>query len=199
MPLRVSTAVLLLLLLACGGAGAGTKAASPAAPSTSDSAIAEQEVRELPAPAPAPESASGDEDAQDSALPPLVVTEGEPLKLSVEPPLAPEVNAGVISRTELNQVLSQGIPQFLYSVRTEAHRSNGRFAGWRILSLFRDRPEVQVAVLRPGDTVRRANGQSLERPEAFQAVWNSLRGARELVLDIDRNGRSSKLRYTIAD
>jgi type II secretory pathway component PulC len=123
----------------------------------------------------------------------------ESLTLAVEVPLGAEVNAGVIERAQLNAILARGIGQFLRSVITEPQNLNGRFVGWRILSLFDGQPAIHVAVLRPGDTVRRANGQSLEHPEAFKAVWDALATAKELVLDIDRNGNRSKLRYTIAN
>jgi type II secretory pathway component PulC len=56
-----------------------------------------------------------------------------------------------------------------------------------------------VQVLRPGDTVSRVNGRSVERPEEFKLVWDSLKGARELVLDIVREGHPSRLHYAIAD
>jgi type II secretory pathway component PulC len=55
-----------------------------------------------------------------------------------------------------------------------------------------------VKVLRPGDTIVRVNGESIERPEAFKAVWDSLVDAKEIVLEIERDGQASKLHYTIS-
>ncbi len=133
------------------------------------------------------------------ASPASAPTTDAPDVLSVAPALAAEVNGGVIARAELNAVLAAGIGRFLQRVHAEPEVIKGRFAGWRIVSLFAADKAVHVAVLQPGDTVKRANGQSIERPEQFQVVWDSLSAASELVLDIERAGHASKLRYTIAN
>jgi type II secretory pathway component PulC len=112
-------------------------------------------------------------------------------------PLPVEMEAGVISRAALQAVLASGIGKFLQQVRAEPSVTRGRFIGWRMVSLFPDRSDVHVQVLRPGDTVVRVNGQSIERPEQFKALWDAMANATELVLDIQREGRSSRLRYTI--
>jgi type II secretory pathway component PulC len=114
-----------------------------------------------------------------------------------EPPLPIEINAGVISRAALQAVLASGIGRFLQQVRAEPSLARGRFVGWRMVSLFPNRTDVHVQVLRPGDTVTRVNGQPIERPEQFKALWDGMASATELVLDIQREGRASRLRYTI--
>jgi hypothetical protein len=119
--------------------------------------------------------------------------------LNVDPELGREVNAGVIPRAALHAELTRGVGQFLRQVRAEPALTRGRFVGWRLVQLFVGRQDVHVLVLRPGDTVLRVNGRSMERPEEFKAIWDSLDGAQELVLDIQRGGRASKLRYSIAN
>jgi type II secretory pathway component PulC len=114
-----------------------------------------------------------------------------------EPPLPIELNAGVISRAALQAELASGIGKFLQQVRAEPAVARGRFLGWRVTALFPNRSDVHVLVLRPGDTVTRVNGQSIERPEQFKALWDGMSSATELVLDIQREGRNSRLRYTI--
>jgi type II secretory pathway component PulC len=114
-----------------------------------------------------------------------------------EPPLPIELNAGVISRAALQAELASGIGKFLQQVRAEPAVARGRFVGWRVTALFPNRSDVHVSVLRPGDTVTRVNGQSIERPEQFKALWDGMSSATELVLDIQREGRNSRLRYTI--
>lgn len=176
------------VIWACGGTQADpqAKGTTPSAAETADEAPEASANDNVVLAAPAAEGAApvGDDDT---------------LKLPVQPPLAAEVNAGVIPRAALNVVLVQGIGRFLQNVRVERHMLNDRFAGWRILTLFPGQPYVHVAVLLPGDTVRRANGKSMEHPETFKAVWDGLATAKELVLDIERAGRPSKLRYTISD
>jgi type II secretory pathway component PulC len=118
-------------------------------------------------------------------------------RLPVDEPLPLEMNAGVISRAVLQGELASGIGRFLQQVRAEPNVTRGRFVGWRVITLFPNRSDIQVQVLRPGDTVKRVNGQSIERPEQFKALWDAMATASELVLDIQRDGRSSRLRYTI--
>ena len=137
--------------------------------------------------------------AADSGMPPLRLRRRSLESLGTEPPLALEINAGVIPRSALHAELARGIGAFLRQVRTEPALVRGRFVGWRVLGMFAGRDDVTVSVLRPGDTVLRINGRPLERPEEFKLVWDSLPTASELVVEIQRDGRASKLRYSIAD
>jgi type II secretory pathway component PulC len=119
--------------------------------------------------------------------------------LGTDPALAQEVEAGAIPRSLLRAELSRGIGPFLRQVRTEPAFARGRFVGWRVLDLFAGRQDVHVLVLRAGDTVVRVNGHSVEHPEQFKAIWDGAGDASELVLDIQRDGHASKLRYAISD
>ena len=143
--------------------------------------------------------ARAEEPAQQEKYPQLRLNKRSLATLGVDDSLPPEVNAGVIPRAQFRAVLQAGIGRFLRQVRIEPALAGGRFIGWRVLELFRGQREVRVQVLRPGDTVLRVNGRSIERPEEFKAVWDSLPDARELVLEIKRGGRASKLHYGIAD
>ncbi len=177
------------LVALCGCAGSSAEAKQPAAAHAVPKAVDA-------GPAPTAQAAAATTPATGDAL--AVGTSAAVPGLPVEPPLPPELNAGVIPRATLNAVLSQGIGRFLRYVRAEPDVIKGRFAGWRITSMFADVPDIHVEVLRAGDTVRRANGRSIEHPEDFKSVWDSMATASELVLDIERAGRPSKLRYTIA-
>jgi type II secretory pathway component PulC len=128
----------------------------------------------------------------------VAAVRGSERRPSTDRSLGHVVNAGTISRAELHAQLALGIGRFLQQVRSEPALSHGHWAGWRLLSLFANRADVRVRVLRVGDTVSRVNGQSIERPEDFKAVWDTLAEAKELVLDIEREGKPSKLRYAIA-
>jgi type II secretory pathway component PulC len=120
-----------------------------------------------------------------------------PQRPTSDRPLVREVNAGVIPRASLQAQLALGIGRFLRQVRTEPAFANGHWKGWRLIALFPNVADVQSGVLRTGDTVTRVNGQSIERPEDFKSLWDSLSSATQLVLDIERDGKASKLRYTI--
>lgn len=108
-----------------------------------------------------------------------------------------DVNAGTIPRALLHAELDRGIGRFLQHVKVKAQLEHHAFVGWKLVSLFQKRSDVQVKVLRAGDVVTHINGAPIERPEDFQAVWDTLRTAKELVLDIERDGQSSKLHYRI--
>lgn len=137
--------------------------------------------------------------AADSGKPPpkLHISKQSLASLNDGRELAVEVNAGLIPRALLRHELGRGIGRFLREVRTEPAFAAKGFAGWRVLELYKNRPEIKVQTLRPGDVVQRVNGQSLERPEHLKQVWDSLANADKLVLDIVRNGQPSKLHYKI--
>jgi hypothetical protein len=107
-----------------------------------------------------------------------------------------QVEAGAIPRTTLTAVLSAGPGRFLQSVQAEPHLVGGRFMGWRLVGLI---GAVAGGALQAGDTVMRVNGQSIERPEQFKTVWDSLATQSELVLLVERAGKQSRLRYRIVD
>ena len=111
----------------------------------------------------------------------------------------PRVKTGVISRAELLPVLDGGLGRFLQNVETEPAFHKGSFVGFRILSLFPGEPAYASLDLRPGDTVTRINGKSIERPEQAVAVWEDLRTASKLVVDYRRNSEEYALRFSIVD
>ena len=111
----------------------------------------------------------------------------------------PRVSTGAISRDELLPVLDGGLGRFLQNVETEPAFHKGSFVGFRIVSLFPGEPAFASLDLRPGDTVTRINGKSIERPEQAAAVWEDLRTASNLVVDYRRGGEQHALRFTIVD
>jgi type II secretory pathway component PulC len=137
------------------------------------------------------------EEAAGRPIPELKLNPHTLATLDAEPAL-PKIEAGVISRVELQAELQRGIGAFLRQVRTKPAIQRGRFVGWRVLELYRKRPEVRVLGLRPGDTVLKVNGRSLERPEQLKLVWDGLSQASELIVEIERAGRRCELRYVIA-
>jgi hypothetical protein len=108
-----------------------------------------------------------------------------------------KIEAGEIPRAALQQELQRGIGAFLRNVRTKPAVQRGRFVGWKVVELFKKRPDVHVRALRAGDTVLKVNGRSLERPEQLKLIWDGLQAASELVLEIERDGRRCELRYAI--
>jgi hypothetical protein len=125
-----------------------------------------------------------------SSLPPPAVA---PFRASTLPP-------GTISRSLIDTVLDAGIPTFLSHVDEQpALTADHRFVGWQILSFYPGDPQFAGAELQMGDVVTAVNGQSLERPEGLQAVWNALRTSDTLTVDLVRDGQPLHLHYLIAD
>ncbi len=115
--------------------------------------------------------------------------------------LAPEpLPAGhVIARRELDRVLDASPGYFLQHVQTEPRFDRGRFHGWRVVSFFPGDKRFAGIDLQAGDVVTRVNGRPIEQPDEFMAVWTELRSSRELVVDVERNGRPRTLRWTISE
>jgi type II secretory pathway component PulC len=106
---------------------------------------------------------------------------------------------GAIPRTELAKVLDASPGYFLQHVQTEPRFAKGHFHGWRVVSFFPGDARFAGVDLQAGDVVTRVNGKPIEQPDQFMAVWTELRGAKELVVDVERAGAARTLRWTIAD
>lgn len=151
--------------------------------------------------APAQESAGAEDPSESAAaeLATLPPTPEEPTTpAEAEPRQGDVVEAGVIARGTLNDVLNAGIPRFLQRVRVEAHSDGGRFVGWRLIALFDD-AQVATGPIRTGDTVLGVNGRTIERPEQFLAVWETLASATQLTFQMLRAGQAYEVRYAIED
>jgi hypothetical protein len=107
--------------------------------------------------------------------------------------------AGTIPRKELLSFLDTRPAVFLRRVESEPRIEGGRFRGWRIVSFFPDDPRFRDIDLVSGDVVTRVNGLSIEQPDQFIKAWEQLRAARELRVDMLRNGRPHIARWTIID
>jgi len=169
----------LAIALLCTGLAACTAStsqqASTAKKPQAPAPRAEATAPATPAPAPA---ASSDAAAVPAALP-------------------PSYDAGEIRRDMLMAVLAAGPGRFLQRVKVKkASDAQGRFAGWQIVQLFPGEADA-ASVIVPGDTLVRVNGQSVERPEQFKNVWDSLALSSELVLTVRRSGQQSDVRYRI--
>ena len=122
----------------------------------------------------------------------------EPAPVATEPPVTPETD-GQIRRAELDPVLEAGLGRFLQGVETEPATQDGRFVGFRLLSLYPEDERMQSTGLEPGDVITSVNGQPIERPEQALRVWNGLRVASELLIEYQRDGESRELRFEIVD
>jgi len=102
-----------------------------------------------------------------------------------------------ITRRDLDVVLAAGPAAILAAVVTEPVRQHGRFVGFRITRFRGDSPKT--IDLRAGDVILKANGRTIERPENYFAVFEELKIATQLRIDVLRNGEMKTLIYPIHD
>jgi type II secretory pathway component PulC len=103
-----------------------------------------------------------------------------------------------IPRADLNHFLDGSPGAFLQQVAPEAIFKDGRFYGWKLTRFFPGDARFAAIDLRAGDVVRRVNGNTLERPEQLITVWQSLRTASFLQVDVERGTVARTLRWAIA-
>ncbi|HZS40173.1 MAG TPA: hypothetical protein VFF06_25255 [Polyangia bacterium] len=118
------------------------------------------------------------------------------------PPAAPPAAtapAGVIARRELVRMLDAAPGMFLQKVVPEPRFRGGRFYGWRLAQFFPGDARFAGVDVRAGDVILRVNGSSVERPEQLMEVWDGLRKARELVVELERAGAPKRLRWIISE
>lgn len=106
-------------------------------------------------------------------------------------PAATSAPTGRLARAEVDTILTEKGPPWLFQrVVPEEVFVNGKFAGWRILSLPK---EWEALEIKPGDVVTRVNGLGLERPEDLWKAWTSVFTASELKIGYERGGKALEL------
>jgi hypothetical protein len=171
-------AAVLLVAVSCASSGTADPAAMPA-PAQGGRLLATEEVearRTEAAPAPAPPAA-----APGSG----VCTEF--------------VRPGVLRRKAVVRVVDRGLGQWLSQVKVSPARTGRRFTGWEIQQLYPDDPCYRVVDLQAGDVVTRVNGASLEKPDQANKVFQGLRAAPALDIELLRQGVPRRVSLTIAD
>ena len=195
-------AVLAWLTAACAGGAAEAPppkkvAAKPRAAAAAQAPAPPPAPVGVPAPSAAPGSiASGPEAPGGAAAVPAAEASALPDKPGFDGKLPSVIDGQDIPRPALLAVLSGGVGRFLQTIRVEPSLERGRFTGWRLLRVF-DAAQAGPAGLRPGDVVQRVNGQSIERPEQFKNVWDSLATESLLILQVERGGQRSEIRHRI--
>jgi S1-C subfamily serine protease len=126
-------------------------------------------------------------------------TSGAEAEAAEPPPETAIGGSGQIDRGMLGAVLEAGLGRFLQGVETEPALADGRFVGFRLLSLYPDDPRMANVGLERGDVITRVNGQPIERPEQALRVWDGLRVASELVIEYRRGEAEHELRFAIVD
>jgi type II secretory pathway component PulC len=114
------------------------------------------------------------------------------------PPPEPACAGDRIARADLTAVLDAGPAPLLALVETRPRHRDGRFVGFEIVA-FSDGEPPACPALRAGDVLVSVNGKRIERPEHYFEVFQELRGAAALELELIRGGRTTMLNYAIVD
>ena len=113
--------------------------------------------------------------------------------------MTPRRRNGVIKRYELDKVLDRGLGNYLQNIETEPAFDQGRFIGFRIVTLFPGDLTYASLDLRPGDVVTSVNARPISRPEQASAVWEALRTASDLTVEYTRGDTDHTMRFVIVD
>lgn len=132
---------------------------------------------------------------------PTPITSAPPTIAPVAPPAVCTSFArpGVLKRSVLNRTVDHGLGHWLGGVVVDPDVQQRRFRGWIIRSLYPDDPCYRQIDLLPGDVVIRVNGKSIERPEQADAVFNGLRTAPSLVVELIRDKAPRTVTLPIAE
>jgi S1-C subfamily serine protease len=107
-------------------------------------------------------------------------------------------STGVLARDQVNATVDKGLGYFLQRVEVEPSLDNGRFKGFRIVTLRP--PEWWRGIdLGPGDVVVSVNGMPIERETEAYDAFVALKKAKELRVKYLRAGRERELVYRIVD
>ena len=118
-------------------------------------------------------------------------------------PAAPTCTAfarpGVLKRSALTPALNGSLGRWLSGVQVDPSVQKGRFRGWVVRSLHPEDVCYRQVDVRPGDVVVRVNGKSIERPEQANEIFQSLRTAPALEVELVRDGAPMKLAFPIVE
>jgi S1-C subfamily serine protease len=107
-------------------------------------------------------------------------------------PAVPRQRTGEIQRTELDRVLAAGPGRLLARVQVKANVSGKKFIGWEVVRV----PWPAVDLL-AGDVVLAVNGRTLEHPLELKVLWDDLRKANAIAVEVDRKGEKFALKFDI--
>lgn len=108
----------------------------------------------------------------------------------------PVIPPGSLARREVVRVVDAGVGSFLQKASVEGSLKDGRFEGFRIVSLQPENFWRNVDLV-PGDIVTAVNGKSIEDPYDAYAAMESLRTAPALRVQLLRNGTPRELVFPI--
>jgi membrane-associated protease RseP (regulator of RpoE activity) len=139
----------------------------------------------------------------DEDLQPLTKREVKPAPSKVGPGVPtltlPKLREGDVARADLIAVLDAGPATLLRELDLQAVTDSGNFSGWQIISIVSADSPASLADLQPNDVIGKINGQPIGKPDQLMAVWESLRTAPTLEVEVTRNQVAYSLFFRIVD
>lgn len=107
-------------------------------------------------------------------------------------PARPRRRSGEIARADLERVLEAGPGRLLARVEVKASVTGGRFIGWEVVRNPWD--DVDLVA---GDVILSVNGRTLEHPLELKVLWDDLRKANAIAVEVNRKGEKLRLDFSI--
>lgn len=107
-------------------------------------------------------------------------------------PIVPRRRKGEIPRADLDRVLEAGPGRLLARVEVKASVTGGRFIGWEVVR----NPWADIDLV-AGDVVLSVNGRTLEHPLELKVLWDDLRKANAIAVEVNRKGVKFGLEFAI--
>jgi type II secretory pathway component PulC len=124
--------------------------------------------------------------------------EAEPLNIQELTPAKSAPAPLVIQRVKLNQVLSRGPGRFFQRMPILPYKKAGRFVGFQIVALY-GQAAPHPNGLHVGDVVTAVIGKAVTTPDQFMKVWQTMRKAQTLSIELVRNDRPLRIDYPIVE
>jgi general secretion pathway protein C len=101
-----------------------------------------------------------------------------------------------IGRAQLVAALDAGPGAFLRGFEVAPVMVGGKFGGWRLVRIFDGEHRFDGLDLAPGDVLIDVNGMPVSQPDQLSAVFDALRTANQITVDLERGG--APFRITVA-
>ena len=111
-------------------------------------------------------------------------------------PAGPGARSTTVSRARLQAVIDAGPGTFLHGFEVAPVMEGEKFAGWRLVRVMDGEHRFDGLDLAPGDVLIDVNGLPVSKPDQLAALFDQLRTANEIDVDLVRNQAS--FRITIA-
>ena len=139
-----------------------------------------------------------------SAGAPIVHTEATPAAAAPAPvaptaPPGPGARTMTIARAKMIAAIDAGPGAFLHGFEVAPVMVGEKFAGWRLVRVLDGEHRFDGLDVAPGDVLIDVNGMPVSEPDQLSSLFESLRGAHEIVCNLVRGGARFQLRVAITD